>query len=975
MIQEDSYQPQPLDGVECVKVEGLGGQCHFVLVHPRDGRIMRLDLKDHFVWTSLGDSVSIADIKQKYYQQYKVLPTQRIAELVRLWYECGYLQHDDPVKLAQPETTKLRWGVRLPLLPIRLLLGPFTCWMSTQAFSWLMSFITIILIAIPMVMEGPLFPLRAMDALEPPHWLGLMLSGAYLSGLLTVLLRIGSLWLGTTYRKDFLLIGGWFVFPALYVSERGFELKSIRHENACRLVECFLPLLVAGAAANLALFVFVDFANVLFAVALGAMVKFIAETCPFWRGSSIKLLESSLGRQSIQELREAKSSCALSFEQEFGHLGIKGLERYTMLILAWVVMGCSYLLVTFSMIAGELGRWGAHVLSLGEQSSLVWQWLLYGPLILFFFWMFWKLLEPFIEEVVHWSLWQEKRLFAPLISALVLLLVILDGLMPILLQRAAVLFIVFALWLKSTWTKDKSLLLRWWGKVAPLLIITVLCSLFLPKISTHGTWIWAGFWLAWTLAVTWSFSPKSPLWLGRVFGTATVMMVAIVVIAGSSPSQPMFLFAMASGLWFGLWIWSMGGQMGCQHIGGLLSSLCFLLCMEMPNQAEAFAGTGLILAFLPVMGWGSALDRARRCFAEAMTVDVENPERSLMETIGRVGSRLNGNWAWLDLKASNRTVKKKLSALEAWFGGFASEEDWRCLFRVGLSSCRWTDRIEMNQNSAVDVLSRIEKKQLVDIEARVRLLRSQMCFKGFKAQELVFLADFLEVEEFSEGAALYAQGEPRVPSLDILLEGSVTLEKSLPGGRVSTLSELGRSEAINMENFFRDGTWDFSVYGKTSGVMLKLYRHQLMAWGAEHPERLSKVMASVQLSETIMKLSLFKDFSSSQVRLVMEKLKQRHYAAGEDVIVQGEEGDEFYLLDRGGVDILVGGHQVAQLGQGSYFGEIALLEKCKRTATVRTNVPSVLYVLQKQDFEKFFASGRGAKVLRGVSSARGGEAS
>ena len=975
MIQEDSYQPQPLEGVECVKVEGLEGQCHFVLVHPKDGRIMRLDLKDHFVWTCLGESVAIADIKQKYYQQYKVLPTQRIAELVRLWYEGGYLQHEDPIKPAAAETTKLRWGLRVPLLPLRLLLGPFTCWMSTQVFSWLMTFISITMIAIPMVLEGPMYSLRALDGLEPPQWLGFMLLGAYISGGLNLMLRLGSLWLGATYRKDYLLIGGWFVFPALYVSERGFQLKSIGQESACRRVECFLPLFLAGLASNLAIFVFVDFTAMLFAIALGAMVKFMVETCPFWKGSSIKLLESSLGRQSLWELKEAKSRCAQSFEHEFGYTGIKGLERYTMLILIWVVMGCSYLLVTFSVMAGEFGRWGSQVLVLGEQSSLVWQWLLYLPLITFFFWMFWKLLEPFVDKMAQWDLWQEKRLLAPLISALALLMIVTDALLPNLLQRAALLFIVFGLWLKSTWTKDTSLLLRWWAKVAPVLTIALFISLFVPTLNSYGTWVWAGLWLAWSLAVSWSFSPKSPLWLGRVLGTATVVMVAIVVVADLAPSQPVFLFAIACGLWFGLWAWSMAGQMGCQHIGAVLASLCFLLAMETPNQAETFSATGLILAFLPVIGWDSALSGARRCFADAMMVDAENPERSLMETIGRVGSRLNGSWAWSDLKASNRTVSKKLSALEAWFGGFSSEEDWRCLFRVALSSCRWGDRIEMNQNSGVDVLSRIEKKQLLDIEARVKLLRSQMCFKGFKSQELVFLADLLEVQEFREGAVLYSQGDSRAPTLDIIVEGNVILEKKLPGGRVSTLSELGRSESINMENLFREGVWDFSVYGKTSGVMLKLYRHQLMAWGADHPDRLAKVMDSVQLSETIMKLSLFKDFSSSQVRLVMEKLKQREYAAGEDVIVEGEEGDEFYLLDRGGVDILVGGHQVAQLGQGSYFGEIALLEKCKRTATVRTNTASVLYVLQKQDFEKFFASGRGAKVLRGVSSARGGEAS
>ncbi|HEY5977310.1 MAG TPA: MFS transporter [Solirubrobacterales bacterium] len=72
--------------------------------------------------------------------------------------------------------------------------------------------------------------------------------------------------------------------------------------------------------------------------------------------------------------------------------------------------------------------------------------------------------------------------------------------------------------------------------------------------------------------------------------------------------------------------------------------------------------------------------------------------------------------------------------------------------------------------------------------------------------------------------------------------------------------------------------------------------------------------------------------------------------AGREVIVQGEHGDRFYLIEEGEVEVFENGEFRRNEGPGESFGEIALLHDVPRTATVRTTVETRLLVLEREQF-------------------------
>ncbi len=72
--------------------------------------------------------------------------------------------------------------------------------------------------------------------------------------------------------------------------------------------------------------------------------------------------------------------------------------------------------------------------------------------------------------------------------------------------------------------------------------------------------------------------------------------------------------------------------------------------------------------------------------------------------------------------------------------------------------------------------------------------------------------------------------------------------------------------------------------------------------------------------------------------------------AGTDIITQGQEGDRFYLIADGTVEVMQDGALLRRQGAGDSFGEIALLHDVRRTATVRAISDTRLLAIDREPF-------------------------
>src|SRR5438477_8256749 len=111
--------------------------------------------------------------------------------------------------------------------------------------------------------------------------------------------------------------------------------------------------------------------------------------------------------------------------------------------------------------------------------------------------------------------------------------------------------------------------------------------------------------------------------------------------------------------------------------------------------------------------------------------------------------------------------------------------------------------------------------------------------------------------------------------------------------------------------------------------------------------------------EFLKRVPSFSALSVGTLASIADKMWAEQRIAGETVIREGEPGLNFYVIRQGEVEVVKEDGEarvVATLGEGSCFGEEALLKGQPRNATVRTTKPTLLYVLGENDFREAIRS-------------------
>ena len=99
-------------------------------------------------------------------------------------------------------------------------------------------------------------------------------------------------------------------------------------------------------------------------------------------------------------------------------------------------------------------------------------------------------------------------------------------------------------------------------------------------------------------------------------------------------------------------------------------------------------------------------------------------------------------------------------------------------------------------------------------------------------------------------------------------------------------------------------------------------------------------------------IPLFEKFSEDELRQIAPFAEEVEVPDGKVLVREGDYSYEFMAIEEGTAKVTRDGETVAELGPGDFFGEIGLLEKSLRTATVEATSPMRLITLTGWDMAR-----------------------
>ncbi len=136
-----------------------------------------------------------------------------------------------------------------------------------------------------------------------------------------------------------------------------------------------------------------------------------------------------------------------------------------------------------------------------------------------------------------------------------------------------------------------------------------------------------------------------------------------------------------------------------------------------------------------------------------------------------------------------------------------------------------------------------------------------------------------------------------------------------------------------------------------SGILVLALMTGILATGFAEEERRREYL---RVWDQVVKVPMFAELGTVTLSEIVSKLRVRHYPPRFVVVRRDEPGDSMFFISEGEVEVRLP-HEPVRLGQGGFFGEMALLDRLPRSATIVTTQPTTLLVLYASDFYEIAA--------------------
>jgi CRP-like cAMP-binding protein len=119
--------------------------------------------------------------------------------------------------------------------------------------------------------------------------------------------------------------------------------------------------------------------------------------------------------------------------------------------------------------------------------------------------------------------------------------------------------------------------------------------------------------------------------------------------------------------------------------------------------------------------------------------------------------------------------------------------------------------------------------------------------------------------------------------------------------------------------------------------------------------------------ELLKRVPLFSKLDKRGLQDVAHIADELDLPAGKQMATEGDRGREFFVLLKGEAEVTRGGERINTMKEGDFFGEIALVTKMPRTATVTATSEVDVLVITEREFDSLLK--KSPEIGRGVAEA------
>ncbi len=237
-------------------------------------------------------------------------------------------------------------------------------------------------------------------------------------------------------------------------------------------------------------------------------------------------------------------------------------------------------------------------------------------------------------------------------------------------------------------------------------------------------------------------------------------------------------------------------------------------------------------------------------------------------------------------------------------------------------------------------------------------LKKYKYFSTLTEAGLEALSGKLITVDFPAKTEIIKEGSPG-DNFYFIKSGRLEVTKTTKSGQQAKLAIITSGQGFGEMSLLTGSTRFCSVRTLTGVTLYQLAKkdfEQLVQRETAFRNVLLKKAGEYSEYNKIKVLQPFALLEPDRMYAILARMIEKTYSLGEDIIVQGEKGDFYYVIKSGRVAVLQKKKgeqetkQLAVLGEGDAFGEEALIRSDPRNATCRAIEETMVYALDKVDF-------------------------